>query len=352
MSLLLAYFWLAGCFQFVIMAEKPKTPGKRTKKKTKSGGGGVRVRNGGAGGGSDVRQRKASCCEHCFASWHEDDADGRPCDLTCSAHGRTCGSQPGTNAASFLRRGPAITSFYCKCAQLYGELHQATIQSVSALFTEEYVAEMGLKVLASVEELFTQSVRETNGANTPFVMLLSILLPSLRKFLTWTQKTSVLWFAVDNSAANTTLWSMIAMHDVLLRLTMECERLTHLIEVNEKVEVEQSSVLLMRLSTSSLPPAAPTRPIPQVKQISLEFAELYEELKFQLADLSEAIFESVEQVASSTPSPPKAERVDAMYWRVGFKPLWSGDRAQGISIQGERLCGKRARDAIAIGTRG
>lgn len=294
------------------MAEKPKTPGKRTKKKTKSGGGGVRVRNGGAGGGADVRNRKASCCVHCFASWHEDDVDGRSCDRSCSAHGRPSGNQTDTNAASFLRRGPAITSFYCKCAQLYGELHQATVQSASALFTEEYVAELGLKLLVSVEELFTQSIGEANGASCPFVMMLSILLPSLRKFWTWTQKTSALWFAVDSSTGNSMLWSMIAMHDILLRLTMECERISHLIEVNEKLELEQSSALLMtRMSTSSLAPAAPTRPIPQVKRISLEFAELFEELKVQLADLSEAIFESVEQVSNSTPSLFKTDCIDS-----------------------------------------
>lgn len=158
------------------------------------------------------------------------------------------------------------------------------------------MAELGYKLLASVDELFTQCIGESNGANCPFVMLLSILLPSLRKFWTWTQKTSVLWFALDNTAANATLWGMIAMHDVLLRLIMECERISHLIEVNEKLEVEQNSTLLItRLSTSSLS----TRPIPQVKRISLEFAELFEELKVQLADLSEAIFESVEQVSAA-----------------------------------------------------
>lgn len=268
------------------------------------------------GSGSD-RSRKGSTCELCA---HEDDT---PCGASCV---KGLENPLVTNYVCFQRRSPLVTAFYCQCAQLYGEIHRMTLLPVSDNFQEEVVSEMGNKMLAKFAQVLEDST--SDGDNTPpmcpLVMLLSIMMPSLRKHVDWVVHTRPVWAYgdVDNATGSSSstqsinvLLTMIALHNVLMKVTLECDKLAHLIELNEGMEEEQVHARSHKPVTSfasngknggnasaSAPPLArsslPPQRIPQIKKISLEFEEIHAEYKCQLAELTESILEATEAVRS------------------------------------------------------
>lgn len=266
---------------------------------------------------SAERGRKGSTCELCA---HEDDT---PCSATCV---KGLENPLVTNAISFQRRSPHITAFYCQCAQLHGELHRASQQPVTETFQEDVVRKLGHSVLVRFEQLLDYATHggEDEEENAPplcpFVMLLSILLPSLRKYLDWVVlKTRSTWaFPDPTSSSNTSaapqvapptlaasansttaFFAMLALHDALMNVIVECEKLAHVIELSEHVNDEHVYARAKAAAPGALatPPAAPMR-IPQIKKISREFDDLVAEYKCQLAELTESILEIAETVGT------------------------------------------------------
>lgn len=269
------------------------------------------------GSGDSDRSRKGSTCELCA---HEDDT---PCGASCV---KGLENPLVTNSVCFQRRSPLVTTFYCQCAQLYGEIHRMTLLPVSDNFQEEVVSEMGNKVLVKFAQVLEDSTSDDNNAPPmcPFVMLLSILLPSLRKHVDWVIRTRVVWaYSGADGGSNThtssspqstnVLLTMLALHSVLMKVTLECDRLAQLIELNEGVEEERVHVRPHKpatsfispggegLGTSAAPPlviASPMQRIPQIKKISLEFEEIHAKYKYELAELTESILEATEAVST------------------------------------------------------
>lgn len=259
-------------------------------------------RKGKKTGGSSGR--KGSTCELCA---HDDDS---PCGASCVNGWET---PLVTTAACFQRRSPLITTFYCQCAQLGGELHRLLQLPVSETFQEGIVTEIGTKVLSGFKQVLDDATSEDDETPPmcPFVMLLSILLPSLRKHLAWVVGTRPAWVASSHrdstDGASSALLSMIALHDVIMDVTIECGKVSHLIEMNEGIEGIEGEQQHVRPrpanpSASSGAPFAPTPTakapmrIPQIKKISLEFEEVHAEFKIQLAELTESILEHTELV--------------------------------------------------------
>lgn len=244
-----------------------------------------------------------------------------------------------------------VTTFYCKTARLHGLLHQkmqSTLSAGGADFTEDGVLLLDNQMTDIVGEALALTRRSGSsssgggygGSGNPFVMLLSILLPPLRKFLAWTWTTRGVWYgaaspssiyhqqhsaamapAADNMArsnasngssravvSNPVLWSMLAQHDVIASLTTLFAAISRLIEQNED-ETESaplSSTLSASLSSpTALPPSSQAAGslsalrIPQVHHIALEFEDTFSEYRVCLAELTECLVENMETVRRS-----------------------------------------------------
>lgn len=290
-------------------------------------------KKGKRGAASSNRNRKGSVCELCA---HDDDTR---CGASCV---KGLENPLVANTFSFERRSPHLTAFYCQCAQLYGEIHQMSQLPATDMFQEQVVVKLGNKVLARLKQLLDDStVGSKDGddeevANLPplcpFVMMLSILMPSLRKFIEWIVKTRSMWACADSASSgggvsgspsnsnsssimpspqlqmnNSAFLTMIALHDVIMKLALEYEKLSRLIELNEGAEEEPVYVRpkpasSAKSASSATASAGELRPspfpprIPQVKKISREFEEIYAEYKCELADLTESILEATETV--------------------------------------------------------
>lgn len=267
--------------------------------------------------------RKGSTCDLCA---HEDDT---PCSASCV---KGLENPLVTNSVCFQRRSPLVTAFYCQCAQLYGEIHKMTLLPMSDNFQEDVVTEMGAKVLTKFAQVLEDSTSDSDNTPPmcPFVMMLSILMPSLRKHVDWVVHTRPVWAYGDGGSNNSSstqssnvLLTMIALHNVLMEVTLECDTLAHLIELNEGMGEEQVHARPPKPATSftsnggggganasvAVPPAInlslPSQRIPQIKKITLEFEDIDAEYKCQLAELTESILEATEVVRSvCVPSPP------------------------------------------------
>jgi hypothetical protein len=251
----------------------------------------------------------------------------------------------GTNATS----DPSlVTKFYCKAARLHGVLHhkmQATLSAGGADFTEDGVLLLGNQVTDIMSEALsvTRCIGSLSGGGggysnpgNPFVMLLSILLPPLRKFLAWTGTTRSVWYGAANpssmyqqhavvptpaaestarsnasngnsrtAVSNPVLWTMLAQHNVIARITALLADISRLIERNEdeSLSSSQGSSPSPSLASSSAALPAPSAagslnmlPIPQVHHIAVELEDEFSEYRVCLAELTECLIENLETV--------------------------------------------------------
>lgn len=238
-----------------------------------------------------------------------------------------------------------VAKFYCKAARLHGVLHhklQATLSAGGADFTEDGVLLLGNQVADIVSEALSTARRigslSSDGGGycnpgNPFVMLLSILLPPLRKFLAWTWTTRSVWYGAANpssmyqqnavapppaaestarsnasngssrtAVSNPVLWTMLAQHDVIARLTTLLADISRLIERNEDESLNSSQGSSSLASSSAALPAPSTGgslnslPIPQVHHIAVELEDEYSEYRVCLAELTECLVENLETV--------------------------------------------------------
>lgn len=238
-------------------------------------------------------------------------------------------------------------SFFRSSAQLYGELHQHLSHVGGEGYTEEIVSHTGRQILRALDDL-AQALdpRSRQNSSCPFVMLLSMLLPTLRKYLKWTQATRSLWGSnflslrhqsitpegtVYRAEDDTVLWAMLAQHNILTQFTLQIAHILRLIDTNEgadhdgcpKITTHQSTAHQPSSHASSAASSAcssvastPRDPmesggvytprvtsdqpvsIPQIHRISVELANVDAECKIHLAKLTECLVEVVEMVSS------------------------------------------------------
>lgn len=311
-------------------------------------------KKGGKRSGAASRSRKGSVCDLCA---HDDET---PCGASCT---RGLENPLVTNAFSFERRRPHVTAFYCACAQLYGELHQLTLLPATESFQEQRVVEVGSTVLARFEQFWDESTPSNSKLDDeeeavmtlpplcPFVMMLSIVMPSLRKLIAWIAQTKSVWSGAAGTVgapsasgsstsssraaassqaarpATNAFLTLIALHDVVTNVTVECEKLSRLIELNEGADEEPVYVRPKPTAAvgavparSGTPPPAELRAgpsstrIPQVKKISLEFDEVFAETKCVLAELTESILEATETVRAVVCRALSLPMSDKMGW--------------------------------------
>jgi hypothetical protein len=255
--------------------------------------------------------------------------------------------------------GPAVDiSFFRSSAQLYGELHQRLSRTRAEGFTEAGVSQIGRQVFQALDELAEAVDPRSESRNAcPFVMLLSMLLPTLRKFLAWTQATRAVWgsnFAAlrhqstssDGSLyrgeADTVLWAMVAQQEVLSRVSLQAAHILRHIESSDGVEHEgthpkrtahhskapkptsQASSASSSCSSAASTPRDPLdaaiartpragrdqqqHPVPQIHHITTELAHVDAECKVHLADLTENLVEVVDMVGATVHSAPVVAR--------------------------------------------
>lgn len=243
-------------------------------------------------------------------------------------------------------------SFFRSSAQLYGELHQHLSHVGGEGYTEEIVSHTGRQILRALDDL-AQALdpRSRQNSSCPFVMLLSMLLPTLRKYLKWTQATRSLWGSnflslrhqsitpegtVYRAEDDTVLWAMLAQHNILTQFTLQIAHILRLIDTNEgadhdgcpKITTHQSTAHQPSSQASSAASSAcssvastPRDPmesggvytprvtsdqpvsIPQIHRISVELANVDAECKIHLAKLTECLVEVVEMIARHMCSP-------------------------------------------------
>lgn len=241
-------------------------------------------------------------------------------------------------------------SFFRIRAQLYGELHQRLSRVSGEGYTEESVSQTGRKVLQALDDLAEAlDPRSESKSPCPCVMLLSMLLPTLRKYLAWTQATRSLWGsnfvalrhhsttsdggALYRGEADTVLWAMLAQLDILTRFSFQTAHIVRLINSSESVDLDgtyprpanhyskppkltsQTSSASSSCSSMALTPRDSldagsvhtprvTRDklvsVPQIRHISMELANVDAECKIHLADLTESLVEVVEVVSCQT----------------------------------------------------
>ncbi|GMF11562.1 unnamed protein product [Phytophthora lilii] len=242
--------------------------------------------------------------------------------------------------------GPTVDlSFFRTSGQLYGELHQCLSRVNAEDFTEASVSQTGRRVLTALDDLAEAADPRSDTRNPcPFVMLLSMLLPTLRKYLAWTQATRSVWGSnfialrhqsttsegtIYRGESDMVLWAMIAQHDILTRLSLQSAHILRLIESSEGVDHETthpkrntrqskapkstsqassgssscSSVAStprdpMETGTVRTPRVNRDKPycVPQIHHISMELAHIDAECKVHLADLTESLVDVVEMV--------------------------------------------------------
>ncbi|ETL81388.1 hypothetical protein L917_18274 [Phytophthora nicotianae] len=237
-------------------------------------------------------------------------------------------------------------SFFRSSAQLYGELHQRLSRVSGESYTEESVSQTGRQILVALEDLaHAADPRVEPKGSCPFVMLLSMLLPTLRKYLAWTQATRSLWGsnfvafrhrsvtaegAVYRGENDTVLLAMLAQHNILTRFALQTAHISRLIDSNEgggyddtfssrttqsnahQPSSQVSSVASSACSSVTSTPRDPMdsgrvytprvtkdKPVstPQVHRISVELANVDAECKMHLAKLTESLIEVVEMIA-------------------------------------------------------
>ncbi|RLN68837.1 hypothetical protein BBJ28_00002715 [Nothophytophthora sp. Chile5] len=232
-------------------------------------------------------------------------------------------------------------AFYRSSAQLYGTLHHQLRRLDVEEFTETGVSQIGSQVLQVLGELAQATDPNSTTTNCPFVMQLSMLLPTLRKYLAWTQATRAVWSsfvahqqstnggnASADNGSNTVLWAMLAQHDVLTRFSLQAGHIMRVIDTNESMDressrpsqngpakpcdpISQASSASSACSSASSTPRDPEESvgvfsprvagenramIPQIHHISMEFADVDAECKVHLAELTECLMEVVEAV--------------------------------------------------------
>ncbi|KAG7381212.1 hypothetical protein PHYPSEUDO_006298 [Phytophthora pseudosyringae] len=249
--------------------------------------------------------------------------------------------------------GPMVDlTFFRTSGQLYGELHHRLSRVSREAYTEESVLQTGMQILQALDAL-AEAVdpRSESRSSCPFVMLLSMLLPTLRKYLTWTKSTRSLWGsnfvslrhqsttsdgAIYRGEADTVLWAMLAQHDVLTRVSLQTAHILRLIESSEGADHDgahsnrttrqskapkppsQASSGSSTCSSVASTPRDPTGtgiartprltrdkpcPVPQIWHISMELANVAAEYKVHLADLAEILVEVVEMIAKHLCTP-------------------------------------------------
>lgn len=310
------------------------------KMKDKTGHGKKKHRRRGHGTGEAQSEHAVSEC-----------ANEATCELctTSPSSARTHGTAHSSATASPDKfRSPrrevpdasVVAVFYCQNTRLYGQLHRQLQSSGNSEFTEESVSAIGSQVVAAVQDMMAMSGCSRGGkparpGANPFVMLLSILIPTLRKVLAWTWTTRSVWYgatyplspyqhcpdfanstARSNAASNTggnrtvvgtpVVWAMIAQHDLLTRLTTTFAVVSRVIERSEEESDGQQSHhsdSLSTASTSTAPhagSAADRHRIPQVHHIAVEFEDVYAEYRICLAELTECLVDNVETVRGSS----------------------------------------------------
>ncbi|KAG6965029.1 hypothetical protein JG688_00007413 [Phytophthora aleatoria] len=253
--------------------------------------------------------------------------------------------QPAGASRQGLTGHTVDLSFFRSSAQLYGELHQRLSRVSGEGYTEESVSQTGRQILRALDELaHAVDPRYESKSPCPFVMLLSMLLPTLRKYLAWTQATRSLWGSnfivlrhqsitseatVYRGEADTVLWAMLAQHNILTRFALQTAHILHLIDCSEGVDhddaypkrtihqskAHQSTSQASSASSYSSVTSTPRDPmdssrvhtlrassdkpvsIPQIYRISVELANVDAECKIHLAKLTESLVEVVEMIA-------------------------------------------------------
>ncbi|KAL3674449.1 hypothetical protein V7S43_000399 [Phytophthora oleae] len=263
--------------------------------------------------------------------------------------------QPGQLPSEVRRQssGPTVDlTFFRTSAQLYGELHQRLGRITGDSYTEESVSQTGRQILQALDELADAAdPRCDSKTSCPFVMLLSMLLPTLRKFLTWTKATRSVPSnsfaslrhqsttsdgAIYRGETDTVLWAMLAQHEVLTRFSLQTAHILRLIESNESVDhdgthpkratyqskapkaTSQASSESSACSSVASTPRDPmdngitrtprisrAKPcsVPQIYHISMELASIDAQCKVHLAGLTETIVEVVEMIAKHMCTP-------------------------------------------------
>lgn len=289
-----------------------------------------------------ITGKKDSVCEYCgvLGSATEDD-EAFECGDDCDRF-RFADINCVTSQAAFARRAAPLAAFYCECTRVVAEIHALLRGASEDAFNEGHVVALRPRVLSLFTHVFQLGVggsasdvddvdHHTSGALPccPFVMLLSSLQPPIRKLVHWVQRTKVHWWQPPSSPVVplTTplkvLATQLELHDLLMRVTQECDRLIAIIEENEErdqdlnrvVDEEQWLASGQRsqgdhssISSSSSASSFMSRGddhaghhtdprLPQVKKIAREFDDLVAECKFELADLSEAMTENVDALA-------------------------------------------------------
>ncbi|KAJ0404957.1 hypothetical protein ATCC90586_002716 [Pythium insidiosum] len=242
-----------------------------------------------------------------------------------------------TSAAAFHARSPHLTAFHCQCAQLQAELHRglrvlhqqqqqqplATASSAaltsapsSTFATQEaWLQQLSGDLLALFPTFFSTAVSADDGSHEPtcpFVMMLSVLLPALRKLLQWVVLSRPEWWTPPSSpsfnAALTVslLATELQLHELLTRVVLEGDRIAAIIHESE--EREQDIAVVTHTAATAPPVPVSSRAdarsqaasmyVPQIKRISFEFEELHAEIKLAVAELTEAIVDNTELFAS------------------------------------------------------
>ncbi|GMF47264.1 unnamed protein product [Phytophthora fragariaefolia] len=227
-------------------------------------------------------------------------------------------------------------SFFRASAQLYGELHKRLCCSGGESFTEASVSQFGRQMLQALDDLGDAVEPRFNLRSTcPYVMLLSMLLPALRKYLAWASAARSVCQSTASegplykSDVDTVLWAMLAQHDILTRFSLRTARILRNIEMNEGVDHDSthskntphqpkttrpgsqassaSSSCSSKISTPRDPMSASnarntdttrSKPcsVPQIRHITMELANVDAECKVHLASLTESLVEHVELV--------------------------------------------------------
>ncbi|KAK1947178.1 hypothetical protein P3T76_001188 [Phytophthora citrophthora] len=251
--------------------------------------------------------------------------------------------------------GPTVDlTFFRSSAQLYGELHQRLSCLSVDSYTEESVLQTGRQIFQVLNNLADAAdTRCDTKSSCPFVMLLSMLLPTLRKYLAWTKATRSIPSSnlaslrhqsmtsdgvIYKSWSDAVLWPMLAQHDVLTRFSLQTTHILRLIESNESIDHDDpnpkpttyqfkasktttGSLASSESSACSSVASTPRDPIdngisrtprlsrakrsavPQLYRISMELASIDAQCKILLAGLTETIVEVVEMIAKHMCTP-------------------------------------------------
>ncbi|GLD94168.1 hypothetical protein PINS_up002779 [Pythium insidiosum] len=182
-----------------------------------------------------------------------------------------------TSAAAFHVRSPHLTAFHCQCAQLQAELHRglrvlqqqqqqlvppptasasslssAAPSSTTFAAQEEWLQRLSGDLLALFPTFFSTAV-DIDGSHAPtcpFVMMLSVLLPALRKLLQWVVHSKAEWWtppaspSFNASLTVSLLATELQLHELLTRVVLEGDRIAAIIHENEEREQDIAVVTL------------------------------------------------------------------------------------------------------------